>query len=221
MNKTDLLFQMMEHPQEYTAEEWQEIFADEECREWYTLMSKTQSAFDAVRADEETTDEMIDAEWQRLSPQHYSLFRNIYSVIKSYGRVAAFFIGLLLLSGITFAAIHLVRYFQHTQTSLTTDTATVGNSFPTMVHPTLAEDTITTPDPKLYDNIPLGQILTDLSVYYHIKVIYRNDTARQLRLFYQWRPEYTIEKVVETLNNFEILQLRLEGETLIVSSIAE
>lgn len=33
MNKTDLLLQMMEQPQHYTEEEWQEILADEECRE--------------------------------------------------------------------------------------------------------------------------------------------------------------------------------------------
>lgn len=67
MNKTDLLLQMMEQPQHYTAEEWQEILADEECRELYTLLSKTQSAIDAARADKEVTDDMIDAEWQRLS----------------------------------------------------------------------------------------------------------------------------------------------------------
>ena len=52
MNKTDLLLQMMEQPQHYTAEEWQEILADEDCRELYTLMSKTQSAIDAARADQ-------------------------------------------------------------------------------------------------------------------------------------------------------------------------
>ena len=67
MNKTDLLLQMMEQPQHYTAEEWQEILADEECREIYTLLSKTQSAIDAARADQEVTDDMIDAEWKRLS----------------------------------------------------------------------------------------------------------------------------------------------------------
>ena len=52
MNKNELLFQMMEQPQLYTAEEWQEILADDECRELYTLMSKTQSAIDAARAHE-------------------------------------------------------------------------------------------------------------------------------------------------------------------------
>ena len=40
MNKTDLLLQMMEQPQHYTAEEWQEILADEECREIYTLLCR-------------------------------------------------------------------------------------------------------------------------------------------------------------------------------------
>ena len=38
MNKTDLLFQMMEQPHAYTDQQWQEILADEECRELYTLM---------------------------------------------------------------------------------------------------------------------------------------------------------------------------------------
>ena len=66
MNKTDLLLQMMEQPHQYTAEEWQEILADDECRELYILMSMTQSAVDAARVDKEVTDEMIDGEWQRL-----------------------------------------------------------------------------------------------------------------------------------------------------------
>ena len=66
MNKTDLLLQMMEQPLRYTADQWQEILADDECRELYTLMSKTQSAVDAARADEEVTDDIIDAEWQQF-----------------------------------------------------------------------------------------------------------------------------------------------------------
>ena len=66
LNKPDLLFRMMEQPQRYTADEWQAILADDECRELYTLMSKTQSAFDAVRADEMVTDEVMDTEWKRL-----------------------------------------------------------------------------------------------------------------------------------------------------------
>ena len=106
MNKTDLLLQMMEQPQHYTAEEWQEILADEECCELYTLMSKTQSAIDAARAEEEITDDMIDAEWQRLSHEK----REVKSEKSSLFKFAAMFVGILMLSGIAYAAFHVVRH---------------------------------------------------------------------------------------------------------------
>ena len=90
MNKTDLLLQMMEQPQHYTAEEWQEILANEECRELYTLMSKTQSAIDAARADKEVTDDTIDAEWQRLSHEKREVRSERYLFLK----FAAMFVGI-------------------------------------------------------------------------------------------------------------------------------
>ena len=66
MNKTDQLLHMMEHPHEYTDGEWQQMLHDEECRELYTMMSKTRSAIDAARTDELITDETIESEWQKL-----------------------------------------------------------------------------------------------------------------------------------------------------------
>ena len=216
MNKTDLLLQMMQQPQKYTAREWQEILADRECRELYTLMSKTQSAIDAARADEEVTDEMIDAEWQRLTQPNSSLF----TIHSSLFKFAAMFVSVLMLSGIAYAAIHVIATSWNKQQSVKTEIAT--NTRPSAVTPQQVEtDSAQVPQPKLYDNIPLEQILTELSAYYHIKVEYSNDAARQLRLFYQWRPDYSIAKVVEMLNNFETLQLQIENDTLIVSSTAE
>ena len=215
MNKTDLLLQMMEQPHRYTAEEWQEILLDDECRELYTLMSMTQSAVDAARADEEITDEMIDEEWQRLEPVHsYQRFSVFY-------KFAAMFVGILMLSGITYAAIHIVRQYQKQEAPQETSTNAAAGSSPVTHHASLPQDTIATPQPKLYDNVPLGDIFEELSTYYHIHVAYRNDATRQIRLFYQWKPDYTIEKVVEMLNNFEWLQLELEKDTLYVSSIVD
>ena len=188
MNKTDLLLQMMEQPQHYTAEEWQEILADEDCRELYTLMSKTQSAID--RADQEVTDDMIDAEWQRLSDEKQEVRSRKYSLLK----FAAMFVGVLMLSGIAFAAIHIASYYNAPEEQ---DTEVVKNSQSSNSSPQLAEpDTIATPQPKLYDNVPLGEIFEELSACYHVKVVYQNEDAPRLRLFYQWKPEYTLEKVV-------------------------
>ena len=214
MNKTDLLLQMMEQPQHYTAEEWQEILADEECRELYTLMSKTQSAIDAARVDQEITDDMVDAEWQRLSDEKQEVRNEKYSLLQ----FAAIFVGILMLSGIAFAAIQIVSHYNEPKEQ---DTRVVNNSQPSISSPQIAEsDTIAAAQPRLYDNVPLGDIFDELSDYYHVKVVYQNEDAPRLRLFYQWKPEYTLEKVVEMLNNFEWIHIQPENDTLFIRTTA-
>ena len=215
MNKTDRLLQMLEQPQRHTADEWQEILADDECRELYTLMSKTQSAVDAARADEAVNDEMIDAEWQRLGSEE----REVKSEKSSFLKIAAMIVGVLMLSGIAYAAIHIWsltpnpspkgegnRYIQ------TSDTIKHSAPLP-LEGPGEAS-------PKLYDNVPLGEIFEELSAYYNVKVVYQNEDAPRLRLFYQWKPEYSLEKVVEMLNNFDWIQIQAENDTLFIRTTA-
>ena len=223
MNKTDLLLQMMEQPQHYTEEEWQEILADVEYRELYTLMSKTQSAIYATRADQEVTDDMINAEWQRLSDEKRKATgkrvsgNEVRSEKYSLLKFAAVFVGILMLSGIAFAAIHIASHYNASEQ----ETKVINNSQPSTSSPQLAEpDTIAAPQPKLYDNVPLGEIFEELSAYYNVKVVYQNEDAPRLRLFYQWKPEYTLEKVVEMLNNFEWIQIQTENDTLFIRTTA-
>ena len=69
-------------------------------------------------------------------------------------------------------------------------------------------------------DVPLGEIFEELSGYYNVKVVYQNEDAPRLRLFYQWKPEYTLEKVVEMLNNFEWIQIQKENDTLFIRTTA-
>ena len=209
MNKTNLLLQMMEQPKRYTAEEWQEILADDECRELYTLMSKTQSAIDAAHANEEVTDDMIDAEWQRLIREKQEVKIEKYSFLK----IAAMFVGILMLSGIAYAAIHFIS---HNNAPKEQDELITKSQPSTSDSQISVTDTIAIPQPKLYDNVPLGEIFEELSNYYNVKVVYKNEDAPRLRLFYQWKPEYTLERVVEMLNNFDWIQIQVENDTLFI-----
>ena len=215
MNKTDLLLQMMEQPQRYTADEWQEILADDECRELYTLMSKTQSAIDGARAYEEVTDETIDAEWQRFISEKQEVKSEKYSFLK----IAAMFVGVLMLSGIAYAAIHVVSHVGGNRVGgdlqSPTQETRISNS-----HQQAAEADTISVQSKLYDNVPLGEIFEELSDYYNVKVVYQNEDAPRLRLFYQWKPEYTLEKVVEMLNNFDWIQIQIENDTLFITTTA-
>ena len=97
MNKTDLLFQMLENPDQYSEAQWQDILADDECRELYTLMAKTKSAAQSSQI----TDDEIDAEWQRLIQSK----QNHAAVIPLWRKIAAAAAIMIALFGFTYAAI--------------------------------------------------------------------------------------------------------------------
>lgn len=211
MNKTDLLLQMMEHPQAYSADEWQQILLDDECRELYTLMSKTRSAIDAARAEEQITDQVIDDEWQRLcatthqAAQHTSQFR----------KIAASVIGVLIVSGIALAAIHIARQHQEQKAMKVADATAAANSSPFTLHPSLTEDTVAM-QPVIYDNIPLEKMLPEIAAHYDVKVTFANEEVREFRFRFVWNPQQGIEQAVSDLNQFERLKVTLRDKEITV-----
>ena len=209
MNKTDLLFQMLQQPQAYSEAEWQKILADGECRELYFLMSKTRSAIDAARSADKITNEMVDAEWQRLNAEH-SLQLTFFN--SQFRKIAALFAGIIILSGIAYAAIQWYAFSYPSEEDkkivATGDTVRAGTQ-------SLQDFT---EGPVVFDNVSLQKMLPEIAACYGVKVIFKDDVARQVRLFFQWRPQEPMEKVVRKLNHFESIHLRLENDTLFVSS---
>ena len=226
MNKTDLLLQMLEHPHDYSAAEWQQILEDDECRELYELMAKTRGALDAAHACEQLTDEQIDAEWQRLesdmlevkhepSDEHPHL-RFSFSIGR-FRRIAAVFIAALMLSGIALAAIHIVRQ------QAADKAKTTAQEMPTSVshQPIVPADTVTTDtaavaETVVFDNVSLDSIAKDIAAYHHLPIEIENDEARQLRFYYAWNQTDSLQEVVEKLNMFEHVTMVVENGKLIV-----
>lgn len=220
MKKVDLLFEMLEHPEQYSESQWLEILADDECRELYSMMAKTKSAFAAAKAAEDVTDEMVENEWQRLS----SVQNHRASVVPLWRKIAAAAAIVVAFFGITIAAVQTDFFglaksgdkvesdtettVQDEKTEIALDEITVEQTI----------DTIAPAEPRLYDNVPLEQILSDLAARYNVTVEYRNTDARLLRLYYEWQPDYTLDKVVEMLNNFESFSIHCEDNKLIVES---
>ena len=216
MNKTEQLLKMLEHPERYNEQQWQEILADDECRELYSLMAKTRSAFAREQADERLTDEMIDEQWQRLETEHPTRA----AIVPLWRKVAAAAVVAVATIGIAVAAMH-TGFFGLKQADNQTEQTTKQQQ--EQVAPetssTIAEqpaDTLDAAQPQLFEEAPLEQVLTALAAHYGVEVEYRTDDVRSLRLFYQWEPEYTLDKVVEMLNNFEAFSIRHEGNKLIV-----
>lgn len=226
MNKTDLLLQMLEHPHDYSAAEWQQILEDDECRELYELMAKTRGALDAAHACEQLTDEQIDAEWQRLesdmlevkhepSDEHPHL-RFSFSIGR-FRRIAAVFIAALMLSGIALAAIHIVRQQAADKTKTTTQEMPTSVSHqPIVPADTVTTDTAAVAETVVFDNVPLDSIAKRIAAYHHLPMEIENNEARQLRFYFAWNQKDGLHEVVEKLNMFEHVTMAVENGKLIV-----
>jgi hypothetical protein len=220
MNKTDLLFQMLEQPERYSEAQWQEILADDECRELYTLMAKVKS----TAPSPEVSGETIDAEWQRLSQSQ----RPRATIIPMWRKVAATAAIALVLFGVSYAAVKTGFFGLQRQT--TEESVAVKPETPAVTADETPEaieqltDSLTATamaEPRLYDNVPLEQMLAELAAYYHVDVEYRSDDVRSLRLYYEWEPDYSLDMVVDMLSHFESLSISREGNKLIVESAQE
>jgi hypothetical protein len=216
MNKTEQLLKMLEHPERYSEQQWQEILADDECRELYSLMAKARSVFAAEQADERLTDEMINEQWQRLEAEHSIRA----TIVPLWRKVAAAAVVAVATIGIAVAAIHTGFFgLKHTDNKTEQTTKPQQEQVTSEASVTKTEqpaDTLNAAQPQLFEEAPLDQVLTVLAAHYGVEVEYRTDDVRSLRLFYQWEPEYSLDKVVEMLNNFEAFSIRHVGNKLIV-----
>lgn len=202
------LLEMLDNPEAYTEQEIQDIInRDEDTRETYRMMAEAKRSSRQHQANKPID---VDAAWQKfnqkIQPQQHSF---------GWMKIAASFIGVLLVSGIAFAAIQIVRYTQQ-HTPKTEEVINTPKSTNVTPADTLTTDTIATPQPIIYDNIPLEKMLPEIAAHYDAKVTFVNDEARQLRFYFVWHPQKGIDKVVSDLNKFERLNITLNDNQITV-----
>ena len=207
--KIQMLLDMQEHPENYSEQELKTMLKDPEMRELMEAAELLKQAMIWENSRKSTVN--MDAEWQRFAGQHIADSKPRCGWLK----VAAVFLGVLFVSGITFAAIHIVRMVnsQKSQTVQTEQPMTAKAST-TIPADTVKTDTIA---PKIirYDEATLQKILSDIGEYYRLRVELRNEDAKTLRLFFQWNQRQEASKVLEQLNTFERIHLVLNDSTII------
>ena len=212
-NNIHQLLEMLDNPDAYTEQEIQNIInRDEDTRETYRFMADAKRS-SRHRQHQKPVD--VDAAWQHFVQQLPTPQGEGAGVGSVFYKIAASFIGILFVSGITFAAIHIVRQYQKQESPQTTDTTAVANSSLFTLNSSLPEDTFTV-QPVIYNNIPLEKMLPEIAAHYDIKVTFVNEEARQLRFRFVWNPQQGIEQVVSDFNQFERLTVTLKDNHLIV-----
>ena len=219
--RIEWLLELQEHPEQLTDEQMKEILADDEMRQLVQQLGFAKRAFKYDELKSDIPD--VDAEWEKFAADHYGeedgegANYSLFTPHSSLQKMAASFIGILLVSGMAFAAIHIVRMV-NSQKAETVQTEQLASYKPSSVLPadTVKTDTTTTEQPVVFDNVPLEKMLTEIAAYYHVEVSFQNDDARQLRFHFVWKREDGLGHAIEKLNRFESLSVRLDENKIIV-----
>ena len=151
----------------------------------------------------------VDEAWQQFESEELKFH-------SSLRKMAASFVGLLLVSGVAFAAIHIVRQYQETEVSQAADTMAEANSSLFTLNSSLPADTIVKSGSVVFDNVTLDSIAKDIANYHHLDMDFQNNQASQLRFYFVWNQEESLQEVIEKLNMFEQVNLAVENGKLIV-----
>ena len=162
----------------------------------------------------------VDEAWQQFESEELKFH-------SSLRKMAASFVGLLLVSGVAFAAIHIVRQYQETEVPQAADTMAEANSSLPTLHSSLPADTVTVKSgPVVFDNVTLDSVAKDIATYHHLDVDLQNERQRvgasavmkasQLRFYFVWNQEESLQEVIEKLNMFEHVNMAVENGKLIV-----
>lgn len=231
--KWDMLLDLLEHPEKYSETQKDELLGDEEVNELYQQLVETRQSLDFAKSKEKMKMPSIDAEWEKLkeekqqkeemsqnaeTQQTAKLF-SLWSPMRKVAAVAA----VLVVSGITFAAIHLVtRSHQASDKHNTELVASRKDSIQQVSAPQKSNIEEKTDSaslaqlPLVYENAELQNILTPIAGHFHLQVTYQNESARHIRLFLQLEKNMSLDDIIELLNHFEKVNIRHEGQTLIV-----
>ena len=201
--KLERLLKMQEHPENYTEEEIRQLMADEECRQLYEQMVH---ATDAIFANKEEY-ELNDKEVASIHPAVKTEYR--------FKNIAAILIGVLMLSGIAYAAFHYVYKNRTEETNVPAQMATSSMDQEQTVED-IRQDSSTTVKPTVFKNTPLKDIVQEIANYHQLSVVVNNHEAAALRLYYPWNPQMPAEQVIGELNRFEKVNLTIKDNQLII-----
>lgn len=175
------------------------------------LLKQMYAQEDLLNEDDEQLSQTIDEEWHKFEARHFPPRKQ-----RTWGwmQIAASIVGVLMLSGIAYAAVQMVRSSADRDTQAQTEQATTGNTH-LQVAQEAKQDTLQM-RPVVFEDKELSAILDEVAAYYQYEVVYQNKDARQIRLYFTWDRSQSIDTVIETFNRFERISIQKENRKLIV-----
>ena len=213
--KIKRLLDALEHPEHYTDEELREIIRGAQ------PLAQLKRALMEERAEDQDID--VEGAWKAFSQAHpadsHPLVRHR---LPRWLRVAAVFLGCVFLAGVAFAAMTRLGWIS---SPFAAENQEVAQRAPVAVasrDKTSTADSVApkqkeekpAPVVKVFDNATLSDILSAMAQYYGMKVVFRSESAKTIRLHFEWDQAKSIDANIAILNGFQQITITRSGETL-------
>lgn len=123
-------------------------------------------------------------------------------------KIAAAFAGLIIVSGITVASVHVANRIK-ADLQKSADTVKVET---TQIPTVKAEPTETE-----FDNETLEYMMTSIAKNYKMEIVFTNDNLKSVRVYYVFDRTKPIEKVIKELNHFKKFVIKKDRKTIYVT----
>ena len=214
---TDRLLDALEHPENYTDAEVEQILADPEAREVYDMMRKTADASASVPEID------LDEEWQRFEAKHTGRKPAIvrwltFMASRNAAAAVLAIVGTLAVVAATLGVTHYIGIQKELAQAHQAEQQeqTVAINADVAADDTIAAEGAPQPETILFKGETLETILGDIAKYYGATVKFDQDASKSLQLSFEWNRALPLDEVVEQLNNFEQIDITLTDNVLTV-----
>ncbi len=241
MDNLDKLLDAIEHPEHFTPDELAALLADENAKELCRLISSCR-ALDS--ASSQLSQEEIDAEWQKFSSsnigdlsskpipnvtsQHSTDFEakgtkpEELPVIKRAHRFSWLFnrkiaaILFFVIASCSVIAVGVSLGIRSSRQNNASETNDIAFATPDTISNSSAQDANALPEDTVivFEDQTLESILNQLAPIYGVKVDLSSASSKKVRLFLLWDPSITLPDLIDHLNTFERINLKLSDNTI-------
>lgn len=211
MDNTDILLDLIEHPENYSEQEVQKILADPRSRDLYKFLSYAASE---VSVPESCTASEIDHAWNDFKRMRARRRRFRWSprkwvaaccLLLALGAVGA-------ITGIALRDREADSRKPAVDISLVSEKDVAGSVDTSQESVGLPVES----GERVFDNVTLREIMKEISLCYGVDIVFKSPSTGKLRLHFEWNPAQSLPEVLENLNSFEQINITFSDNTLTI-----
>jgi len=212
-DKKRLFLDMQEHPENYSDEELQAMLDAPDMLDVIENFEKLRQA--ALRKSGDISDAEISSEWEKFRLKHKGA--SFGSRRSTLFKVAAVFVGCLLMVGLAYAAVRFMAEREPMPIATSTEAQAEAQSAAAPNSVALSNSAVAKADSLVtFDDAEFESVLSAMAEHYGVKVEFKSDEARHIRMFFIWNKNMSLADVLEIINGYDRINVVLVDETLTV-----